>query len=119
MNEKPRDNELKGVVYPNDSTHPKAPCLTGHLTVNGKRWRLSIWPEAVSKTGKTYQSVKLEEPKEGGGNYHNSPKPTEPKSPWPSGHGPSVYVPSPRPEHNQHKADAYAPSMDRDENLPF
>ena len=78
MNDKPYDNELKGVVYPSENANPKAPCLTGHLTVNGKRWRLSIWPAAVSKTGKTYQSVKLEEPKEGGGNYHNSPKPTEP-----------------------------------------
>lgn len=115
MNDKPYDNELKGVVYPSDNATPKAPCLTGHVTVNGKRWRLSIWPESVSKTGKTYQSVKLEEPKEGGGNYANSPKPA---SPWPSGHGPAVYVPSPRPEHNQHKADAYAPVVEKDD-LPF
>ena len=119
MNDKPYDNELKGVVYPSENVNPKAPCLTGHLTVNGKRWRLSIWPSSVSKTGKTYQSVKLEEPKEGNGNYHNSPKPCSPdapKSQWPSGNGPSVYTP--QSDYNQKKADGYAPVVELDD-LPF
>jgi hypothetical protein len=121
MNDKPAyDNELKGRLWKQESANPKAPLFKGEFIINGQKKVLVVWPEQTPKSGgKPFHRVVAEDPKEGGGNYHNSPKPTEPKSPWPSGHGPSVYVPSPRPDHNQHKADAYAPVMDRDENLPF
>ena len=119
MNEKPQyDNELKGRLWKQESVNPKAPIFKGEFIVNGKKKVLVVWPEQEPKSGgKPFMRVTTEDPKEGGGNYANSPKPNSP-SPWPSGNGPSVYVPSPRPEHNESKANGYAPDI-HDSDLPF
>ena len=121
MNDKPYDNELKGRLWKQESANPKAPLFKGEFIINGQKKVLVVWPEQEPKSGgKPFMRVVAEDPKEGNGNYHNSPKPyapDAPKSQWPSGNGPSVYTP--QSDHNQKKADGYAPASPDLDEIPF
>lgn len=79
MSETQYDNEGKGRIWRQENVNPKAPVYAGELTVNGKLWRLVIWPESTPRAGgKNYHRIQLEEPKEKGQTYHNSPAPQAP-----------------------------------------
>ena len=102
------------------SQNPIAPIAKFELTINGELKKFAVWPSQLPKAGgNPFHRVELDKPKEGNGNYHNSPKPyapDAPKSQWPSGNGPSVYTP--QSDYNQKKADELSPAIELDD-LPF
>jgi len=70
-----RDNEKRGVLYPNDRKRDgkKDPDFTGNVTIGGKTYWLSAWKEE-SKNGNRYLSLKIGDEKgakKDGGGYRD------------------------------------------------
>ena len=55
------DNEKTGVLFNNNTDNPKAPNIKGECTIDGKTYEIAGWRN-TSKAGKTYYSLKFQEP---------------------------------------------------------
>lgn len=58
------DNEMRGALFAaKERKSEKSPPYTGHVTINGKKWRLAAWVEDA-KAGYQYFSIKISDPDE-------------------------------------------------------
>ena len=55
------DNDMEGVLFNNSTDNPKAPNIKGECTIDGKTYEIAGWRN-TSKAGKTYYSLKFQEP---------------------------------------------------------
>jgi uncharacterized protein (DUF736 family) len=62
MSEKQYDDTNRGALFPAEKKSDKHPDLKGKLNVGGKDYYLSAWSQ-VSKAGKKYLSVAVDEPR--------------------------------------------------------
>jgi uncharacterized protein (DUF736 family) len=74
------DNEMKGVLFNNTTDKPNAPAIKGECTIGGKTYEIAGWRN-TSKAGKTYYSLKFQEPwtgdKGGNGTDNMFPEPED------------------------------------------
>jgi uncharacterized protein (DUF736 family) len=74
------DNEMKGVLFNNATDKPNAPAIKGECTIGGKTYEIAGWRN-TSKAGKTYYSLKFQEPwtgdKGGNGTDNMFPEPED------------------------------------------
>lgn len=54
------DNEMRGVLFPQEAKTEKHPNLTGNVQVNGVKYRLAAWSRK-SQAGKKYLSLSVSE----------------------------------------------------------
>ena len=60
MSDNEHDNDMKGVLFNNNTDNPKAPNIKGECTIEGKKYEIAGWRN-TSKAGKTYYSLKFQE----------------------------------------------------------
>ena len=73
MTDKQYDDEMKGVLFNNQTDNPNAPNIKGECKIDGKTYEIAGWRN-TSKAGKTYYSLKFQEPwtgNKGGGDTDN------------------------------------------------
>jgi uncharacterized protein (DUF736 family) len=59
------DDELSGVLFPNDKRgNDKAPDVTGKATIEGVEYRVAGWKRVSNNTGKRFFSLKFENAEE-------------------------------------------------------
>jgi len=61
MADKQFDDELSGVLFPNDKRgNDKAPDVTGKCQIDGVEYRVAGWRRVSTSTGKRFFSLKFE-----------------------------------------------------------
>lgn len=66
------DNNMSGVLFANEKDgNEKRPDYKGTVTINGQSYDLAGWKRTSSKSGKSFLSLKVSEPRGGGGRQHD------------------------------------------------